>query len=192
MNSEVWIDHKERYVKQSFRNRAYIMTGNGKQILSIPVIHTKKMESVSEVAIEYVTPWQRNHWKTIESAYGTSPYFLYYRDALQPFYEHPTESLFDFNLSILQTILRLLKIPTTIHLTPEPIPFQENDLRALIHPRNSKQGDYPLHLPQPYYQVFNERYGFISNLSIIDLLFNLGPDAVDYLRKSSAQFENTI
>lgn len=188
MSKEVWLESKENYSKQSYRNRARILTGNGVQDLLIPVVHDTHKPMITEARIEYTTPWQRNHWRTIVTAYNTSPYFMYYQDPLRAFYEQRYEKLFDFNLQLIQTILKLLRIQTEIRLTTEFEATRQPDLRTLIHPKQSITSDYPFRLTTPYYQVFEDRFGFTPNLSIIDLLFNTGPEAVDYLNNLNTSF----
>lgn len=182
MSPEVWIESREHYQKQSYRNRVCILSGNGVQTLSIPVVHDKHKNLITDVRIEYKTPWQRIHWKTIETAYNGSPFYLYYKDALQPFYERPYESLFDFNMGLVQTLLKLLQVQTDIRPTIEYVQSADPDLREQIHPKKRSDADYPFRLMPPYYQVFEDRFGFTPNLSIIDLLFNLGPEAKPYLQ----------
>lgn len=188
MSKEVWLESKENYSKQSYRNRARILTGNGVQDLLIPVVHDTHKPMITEARIEYTTPWQRNHWRTITTAYNTSPYFMYYEDSLRSFYEQRYEKLFDFNLQLIRTILKLLRVPTEIRLTTEFEATRQSDLRTLIHPKRSVNSDYPFRLTTPYYQVFEDRFGFTPNLSIIDLLFNTGPEAVDYLNNLNTSF----
>lgn len=189
MQEEIWLEQCELFQKQSYRNRAYIQSGNGKQILSIPIVNGAGVFPIQEARIDYKTPWQRNHWRSIASAYGNSPYFLYYQDALKPFYEKEYEFLFDFNLQLMQTILRLMRTSCNIQLTTKHEPERPFDLRTVIHPKKSFKENYPLKLKQPYYQVFEDRYGFEPNLSIIDLLFNLGPDTPQYLRTNLKEYE---
>lgn len=184
LEGEVLLERCEHFQKQSFRNRTVILTANGPQNLSIPVIHAAPKEPISQVRIDYATPWQRTHWRTIESAYGCSPYFLYYKDLLQPFYETHFDYLFDYNTALCKTILQLLPISTALRYTKDFAPLQPNDLRTTIHPRKKLEADYPFALSEFYYQVFHEKFGFIPNLSILDLLFNLGPDSVRYLQRS--------
>lgn len=176
------IDATEPYHKQSYRNRAYILTGNGIQALTVPVIHFAGKTPIREAHIDYRTPWQRNHWRTIESAYGNSPYFLYYSDPLKPFYEAHFDLLFDFNLQLIRTILRMLRLTADIFLNEDPNLHPELDLRETIHPKRGFQKDYPYTLHQPYRQVFDDRFGFSPNLSILDLIFNAGPDTPAYLK----------
>lgn len=192
LQDEVWLEQCENFQKQSFRTRSVILTSNGPLTLSVPVVHSSVKEPISQTRIEYVTPWQRTHWRAIESAYGGSPYFLYYQDALRPFYEQHFDYLFDFNLQLLQTILRLLKIRTSIHLTEDFAEIQPNDLRTTIHPRKKSEPDYPLAYRKPYYQVFSEKFGFTPNLSIIDLLFNIGPESTNYLKDAYQYFQQTL
>ncbi len=185
---EARLERLENYQKQSYRNRACVMTGNGVQQLSVPVLHSATKMPVSEVRIEYKTPWQRNHWRTLVSAYGNSPYFLFYRDALQPFYEEKTEFLFDFNLHLVRTLLKLMGIRATVTLTDTFEPLRDGDARTAIHPGTRAKEGYPFKIEEPYSQVFEERYGFVPNLSAVDLLFNVGPDSHAYLLRQYRQF----
>lgn len=188
---EIWIERCENFQKQSFRNRTVVLTANGTQTLSVPVIHNRFKEPVEQTRIEYVTPWQRSHWRTIESAYGGSPFFLYYQDAFRPFYEKRYEYLFDFNLQITQMILEILNIPSKIKLTLDYKALSDNDLRTIIHPRRKSEAGYPFLYPEPYYQVFSCKYGFISNLSILDLIFNMGPESTSYLQNAYNYFKTS-
>lgn len=183
------IEREERYQKQSYRNRTVIMNGNGALNLIIPTIHDGRMGIVKDVRIEYVTPWQRAHWRSIESAYNNTPYYLYYKDALKPFFEREYEYLFDFNLQLIQTLMQLLRLDREIQTTTTFTPYTSEDTRLLIHPKHSRKEDYPFRLKTPYYQVFEDKFGFVPNLSVIDLLFNEGPQAATYLRQLLTQFE---
>ena len=185
------IEREERYRKQSYRNRTTIMNGNGVLNLIIPTVHDGRMGVVKEVRIDYATPWPRVHWRSIESAYNNTPYYLYYKDALKPFYEQEFEFLFDFNLQLLQVLLKLMRIDRPVTVTERFTPYEPQDLRLLIHPKHAKKDDYPFRLETPYYQVFEDKFGFIPNLSVIDLLFNEGPQASDYLQRLLAKF-NTL
>lgn len=184
------VEREERYQKQSYRNRAVVMNGNGLLNLIIPTVHEGRMGIVKEVRIDYATPWQRAHWRSIESAYNNTPFYLYYKDALKPFFEQKFEFLFDFNLQLTQTLLNLMQTGKDVAITTAFTPYSDSDLRLLIHPKNARKEDYPLRLQQPYYQVFEDKFGFMPNLSVIDLLFNEGPQAAAYLQQLLPQFKN--
>ena len=188
ITDEAVIDGEERYQKQSYRNRAVIMNGNGALNLIIPTVHDQRMSVVKEVRIDYVTPWQRAHWRSIESAYNNTPFYLYYKDALRPFFEQKFDFLFDFNTQLTQTLLKLLRIDTDIRFTQTFSPYEDDDLRMEIHPKKARRPDYRYALKEPYYQVFEDKFGFQPNLSVIDLLFNAGPHAAAYLHELAQTF----
>jgi len=178
---KVYIEKHENYTKQSYRNRCSIYSANGRLSLSIPVIKGEKHKSpVTEVQISNHSDWQKNHWRAIESAYNSSPFLLYYKDDLRPCFEEPFSNLFDFNQSLINILKELTGIKKELHFTSE---FKNNpapliDLRERIHPKSNTS---ELLECNSYTQVFGEKYGFISGLSIIDLLFNVGPESLDYL-----------
>ncbi|MCX6233609.1 MAG: WbqC family protein [Bacteroidetes bacterium] len=176
---EVVLEIQENYVKQTYRNRCYICGANGRLMLSIPVIkNTGNHTLLKDIVISYRLPWQQIHWRAITSAYSSSPYFLYYKDELQPFYENQIKFLLDFNLKLFDIILSYLGIPEKYSLTERYIhdPLAAMDQRTRLNPRHKPTLEFP-----PYTQVFHYKAGFIPNLSIIDLLFNMGPDSKKYL-----------
>jgi len=173
-----YIEKYENYVKQSYRNRCNVFGANGVLSLSIPVIHTSDKEIITNKKISYTENWQQQHWRTIESAYRNSPYFIYYADALKPFYQKKYEYLFDYNLELLQFLLNSFKIKTELKFTEifdKSVPT--DDYRYSISPKN-KIGEADF---KKYSQLFSDKYTFQPNLSGIDLLFNAGPYSKDYL-----------
>ncbi|MDZ4679756.1 MAG: WbqC family protein [Saprospiraceae bacterium] len=178
----VFIEQWEHYQKGTYRNRCHIAAANGLTRLTIPLIKGKnEQQAIREVRIAYYEPWQRQHWQSIRSAYGNAPFYEFYADALQPFYEKPFPFLFDFNLELLQTLLKLLRMDVTLQLTDAYVdapPDGWEDLRNAIHPKPHLQKPDPHFTPKPYHQVFEDRYAFLPNLSLLDALFCLGPEAV--------------
>jgi hypothetical protein len=168
----ILIDVFENYIKQTYRNRCSIYTANGKLTLSIPV---KKVDGnhtrVKDIEIDYSQPWQKLHWRAIESAYNSSPFFLYYRDDLKPFYHKKYKFLSDLNNEMLAILCKLIGIKTEIY-------FSERYIEPSLHLIDFRDAFSPKKksslVHNRYKQVFDDKYSFIPNLSIIDLLFNEG------------------
>jgi hypothetical protein len=180
----VFLEAKEHYQKQSYRNRCYIYGANGRQCLVIPVMGGSEGRLITEVKIDDRMPWQKIHLKSIESAYRTSAFYEFYSDDIQAMYSERTPFLFDWNHNLLTWLLSALNLDAGVELTAtyEKIPAGKTDLRQGIHPKSRYVTPDPEFTPLPYQQVFIERYGFLPDLSIIDLLFNEGPRARDVLR----------
>lgn len=180
-NSErILLEQHEYYQKQSYRNRCRIATANGIMDLSIPVDSAGKTP-IRDLRISDHNNWQTHHWRSIETAYNSSPFFEYYADDFRPFFEKKWLFLWDFNLALFNKTLELLDIETKIELTEQYKPETcDNfwDLRAAIHPKK----EISL-LLKPYYQVFETKFGFMPNMSIIDLLFNMANEAQLILKK---------
>lgn len=176
---QILIEAKEHFLKQTYRNRCYIYGANGVLALSIPLQKRKNNLSIDQVLISYVDNWQKIHWKSIESAYSASPFFEFYEEELKPFYtDLRIESLLEFNRQIQVVVLKLIKLKFESSYT-EDYSAQEEDWRKTIHPKNN---DYLKAFQFPkYIQVFEDKHGFIPNLSILDVLFNLGPRTKDYI-----------
>ena len=172
----------DNYQKQTFRNRAHICTDRGLHVLSIPITHTKDKsgrQSYQNVKVDNTYPWQRQHWRTLETAYRTSPFFEYYEDDIRPLYETEEGHLMAFNLKTIETVCQCLQVQLSANKTSEYIrtPKDMEDFRFLANAKtklNFKGSEYV--------QVFGDRHGFIPNLSILDLLFNLGPETITYLK----------
>lgn len=205
----VIIDPDEPFLKQTYRNRCYIAAANGVQALTVPVEQPGNHCPVRDVRISDHGDWRRVHWNAIASAYGESPFFEYYQDDLRPFFERRWTFLYDFNEAIRQTVSTLLDLqpsaalpspsapPTPPSVPPFPsaprlsmpspcdgpgpalTPGPYLDLRAAINPKHpAVDADFQ---PRPYYQVYASRYGFQPNLSVLDLLLNMGPEGIFYL-----------
>ena len=177
----VSIEKQEYYIKQTYRNRCHIATANGIMALSIPVEKPSTGKALTrDIRISEHGDWQLMHWRSIESAYNSSPFFEYYKDDLWPFYEKKWNFLWDFNQEIQAKMIELLDIEPIIHYTSDYVvtPDGLTDLREQIHPKK------PLLQPaQSYYQVFEQKFGFQAGLSIIDLLFNMGNESLLILSK---------
>jgi hypothetical protein len=183
---KIYIEQFEHFNKQTYRNRCVILGGNGPITLVVPVIKGRgKKILIKDLKISYDMDWQRNQWKTIFSAYNSSPYFEYYKDDIQPFFEKKTKYLLDFNQSIHENICDLLEIENRLQLTDdfEKVPENTLNLRETISPKNITQSDNHFQ-PKEYTQVFSEKFDFIPNLSILDLLFNEGPNSYTILEES--------
>ncbi len=178
---EISIEKFENFPKQTFRNRACIYSPNGRLNLIIPVVKGSKNHTLyKDVKISYNDDWQRNQWLSLQTSYRRSAYFEYYEDQFAPFYEKKFDYLFDFNQSILNLILKILKIDIKYYYTESFIQntdLNTEDLRSFF---SSKKLSDTKNQSQ-YFQLFNDKYGFQEDLSIVDLLFNHGPQAKNYL-----------
>ena len=177
---EMLIELHETYPKQTYRNRCEIYGANGILPLSIPVFkpggsHTK----TKDVQISYHNGWQHIHWTSLLSAYNSSPYFLYFKDYFEPFYYKKYKYLADFNTELLETIIRLAGIKCRVSYT-EQYDRKCTDIKDMRNTIN-KRGKARSGILLSYYQVFSNKYGFLPNLSIVDLLFNEGKQSVNYL-----------
>jgi len=174
------IEKHEHLVKQTYRNRASIYSPNGKLDLTVPLVKgSKTHKKMKDVRISYDFNWQRLHWLSLETCYRSSAYFEYYEDELSRFYQNRFEFLFDYNIELMEWLLQKLKLKIDLKTTTsyEDQIAPELDFRGMMNPK--KNGD--IVNSKPYYQVFEDRHQFLNNLSIVDLLFNQGPQAKLYL-----------
>lgn len=188
LNTPVIIEQNDTYIKQSYRNRCVINAADGAMPLSIPVVFSaKERTKVKHVGISDHDNWQHTHWNAIVSAYNSTPFFEYYRDDFEKFYSSKFDNLLQFNDESLRLILSLLNIDVP------KISYSDNyidqlsdenvDYRELIHPKKDWRLDSAFY-PKKYYQIFEEKHGFIPNLSILDLLFNMGNESILVLLSS--------
>lgn len=178
-------DIHSHYVKQTSANRCNILTSNGIQTLSIPVEKSEKT-AIKDIKISTHDNWQQLHWRAIESAYSSSPFFEYFCDEYHPFYGKRWNFLLDFDLEIESKTLELLNFKAVnIELSTRYIEEGDDEIIDYRKELQPKKFDVSLHneLSAPYYQVFDDKYGFTPNLSIIDLLFNMGNESKLYLKK---------
>ena len=173
---QVVIDDEERFQKQTYRNRCLIATTQGVQALTVPVVHDSK-SSISDVLISDHGNWRHLHWQALQSAYGDSAFFEYYEDDLRPFFkENNWERLVDYNDAICRKVCELLDIqPSIVHQSSQDC----SDFRLVINPKHPLEDSE--FIPCKYYQVYQQKHGFLSNLSILDLLFNMGPESIFFL-----------
>ena len=184
-----WEVH-DNYQKQTYRNRCYICTDQGAHMLNIPIKHIGKKkgkQKYAEVQVDNDYPWQRQHWRTLETAYRTSPFFEFYEDDIAPLYQTKVESLMDFNLRSTKIICECLQISMPMDRT-ETYELHTVDMidgRHLVNSKTKSTIDQP-----PYVQVFDDRNNFVPNLSVLDLLFNEGTNALSYLKDLKIDFPN--
>jgi len=177
---------EDNYQKQTYRNRAYIAHSNGKLTLNVPIKHSKNggRQKTKEVHVENSFPWQSQHWKSLQTAYRTSPFFEFYEDDLAPLFQEPVGLLLDFNLKIFEILSDLIGMETPYSLTSEYVKTpSDKDLRHLAIAK--KEPQYTL---SKYNQVLQENHGFLTNLSVLDLLFNEGPNTLHYLEEQEVVF----
>ena len=168
----------DTYHKQTYRNRCHVMTANGVQMLSVPVKQVNGNHTMTkDMVISTVEPWQQVHRRCLESAYMSSPYFEHYYRYISPIFEQHFERLIDLNDASLTAILKMLKVKKEIVHTSDYVKEADDDFRNVFVKR-------PIDNPSPiapYYQVFENKFPFAPDLSVLDLIFNEGPEAMDYI-----------
>ncbi|MBD8388150.1 WbqC family protein [Dysgonomonas sp. BGC7] len=186
---KIYIERYENYIKQTYRNRCVIVSANGPITLSIPVIHSSGDKTlIKDVRIADHGNWQHMHWNAIVSAYNSTPFFEYYQDDFHSFYHNKFNFLFDFNEALRELILNLLNIEVPEITYTDKYKERDSgyeDWRELINPKKDWRLLDSKFREVPYYQVFIQKFGFIPNMSIIDLLFNMGNEAQLVLDKST-------
>ena len=175
-----FIERYDHFMKQTYRNRCMIATTNGLQALTVPIEKPAQDKCLMrDVRISDHGNWRHLHWNALCSAYGESPFFEFYADDLRPFFERKYAFLYDFNMAITECMCSLLDIRPCLKPTDDYLKDVPNDFRDAIRPK------HPLpdaaFTTQPYYQVYARKHGFLPNLSILDLLFNMGNEAIFYL-----------
>ncbi len=179
--NHVVFETEDNYQKQTYRNRAFIAHSNGKLLLNIPILHSKngQRRKTKEVKVENSFPWQYHHLKSIQTAYRSSPFFEYYEDEILHLFKEEVNSLFDHNMNIYNVLCEVMDLNISSSFSSEYIKEPEElDFRFLINAKPKLEYYFP-----PYHQVLEENHGFLPNLSILDLLFNEGPNTITYLKE---------
>ena len=178
---KVYIEKEENYLKQTYRNRCLILTANGVSALSVPVLSGSSHKThVKDIKIDYSKRWQQVHLKALISSYKSSAYFEYFFEEIEEVILGKPKYLLDLNMHSLETVLRITGISTPVIDTNvfEPVTENDYDFRYLISPKKERPGTLSA---KEYFQVFSYKFGFLPDLSILDLIFNTGPDSVNYL-----------
>ena len=174
----VYIEQWENFQKQTYRNRCLIATTQGIQALTFPV-ERNNCQLIKDIRISDHGNWRHLHWNALQSAYGESPFFDYYQDDIRPFFEKKWDFLLDFNEAIREKMCELIDIQPKVSLTKTFTTMAENDFREAINPKHpAPDADFQ---PKSYYQVYQQKHGFLPNLSVLDLLMNMGPESIYYL-----------
>lgn len=191
----IFFENEDNYQKQTYRNRMYIYDSNGELLLNIPIKHRStvtgepkqagKHQLYKEVKIENDFQWQKQHWRALKASYQTSPFFEFYEDDIYSLYHTKFEYLLDFNYACLEFITDSLQLDLNFKKTSEYIrhPTQKKDLRFLIDAKSKLSFKH-----DQYAQVFKDKHGFLSNLSILDLLFCEGPNTLNFLEVQKFKF----
>jgi len=180
---EVLVEREENYLKQTYRNRCYLLSANGTQVLSVPVyLGSFHKTAVKNIRIDYSKRWQQVHLRAINTSYGSSPFFEFYIEDIEKIILKDHEFLIDLNGWLTEAILKILGIEIPIGYTSSFVPADtaKNDFRYKITPK--KKSDFVM---KEYTQVFNNDAGFVPGLSILDLVFNMGPESVNYLNSAT-------
>ena len=179
----VIIEQWESFQKQTYRNRCIIATTNGPQALTVPIERQFTINCIKDIRISDHGNWRHLHWNALQSAYGESPFFDYYQDDIRPFFEQRWDNLLDFNEAIREKMCELLDIQPKVDYSKKFTVYSLSscvpDYRMVIRPKNPEPD--PDFTPKRYYQVYEQKHGFLPNLSILDLLFNMGPESIFYL-----------
>lgn len=181
----ILVEKEEHFIKQTYRNRCHIVGANKVERLIVPVIGGNKKIKVRDIKIDYSQKWVNVHWRALQSAYGKAPFFEFFSEAYEKVLRKNDKYLFDLNWNILTLCLDLLRMEKNIEFTHSYIPDPNGDItdmRSFIHPKKDFR-ERDLYHPEPYHQVFGK--GFVANMSIIDLLFCEGPNAINILRRSA-------
>ena len=176
---EVFIESEENYVKQSYRNRCYILSAHGSQLLSVPVYQGSRHKTpIKKIRIDYSKRWQQVHLRAIIASYNSSPFFQFYFENIERIITARNEFLLDLNLELIKSVLKMLKLEIKLSYTAGFLPKSgaENDFRYKISPKEKSH-----YQAKEYVQVFDNGKGFVRGMSILDLLFNMGPEAINYL-----------
>ena len=177
-SSSVFFEQFETFPKQTYRNRTSIYAANGKLSLMIPIQHSGS-RLMKDIQISDVENWRKQHWKSIESAYRGSPYFEFYEDKIKSIVFFEERSLLNFNRNALEVLFKILKMDIPFQLTEDyVIDFDGTDYRNQFSAKSKEEFGFPV-----YYQTFDEKFGFIENLSILDVMCNLGPESLAYLKQ---------
>ena len=179
----VQIERWESFQKQTYRNRCVIATTNGPQALTVPIERQFTINCIKDIRISDHGNWRHLHWNALQSAYGESPFFDYYQDDIRPFFEQLWDYLLDFNEAIREKMCELIDIQPKVDYSKKFTVYSLSscvpDYRMVIRPKNPEPD--PDFTPKRYYQVYEQKHGFLPNLSILDLLFNMGPESIFYL-----------
>lgn len=178
------IEQCEFYQKQSYRNRCRILSASGPEALSVPVVkETTLSRPIREMKVDYDEPWLQVHKRALDAAYNSSPFYLYYKDEIMEVLDSRPTFLFDLNTKLLELLLQMAGVKADISFTEDfAKDWGEGDFRELIHPKHKGENLLQTYKKEKtYYQVFSDRLGFVPNLSILDLLFNEGPNSISFL-----------